>query len=61
MAASYADGTISVYSSMLGDPLYHIKDESISYPITALCWKPAGFGGSVIQTFKALGSDGNIF
>jgi WD40 repeat protein len=46
MAASYADGTISVYSSMLGDSLYNIKEESIHYPITAICWKPAGFGFS---------------
>lgn len=26
MAVSYADASLSIYSSMLGDPLYYIKD-----------------------------------
>lgn len=40
MAASYGDGTIMIYSSFHGDRLYTVKDEEISYPITALSWKP---------------------
>ena len=40
IAASYSDGTIMVYSSFHGDRLFNLKDEEISYPITALSWKP---------------------
>jgi len=45
---------------MLGDVLYNIKDPEVSYPITALAWKPTARDGSEVQTFKALGSDGRI-
>jgi len=44
LAISYSDGSVSVYSSMLGDPLYNLKDDEIEYPITALSWKPIGRG-----------------
>jgi WD40 repeat protein len=42
MATSYADGSVSIYSSMLGDPLYYIKDSEMIYPITGISWKPTG-------------------
>jgi len=40
MASAYADGSLSIYSSFHGERLYHIVDEEISYPITALSWRP---------------------
>lgn len=42
LAVSYADASVSIYSSMLGDPLYYIKDPDMQYPVTALSWKPTG-------------------
>jgi len=42
LAASYADGSIGVYSSMVGDQLYNLKDFKMTYPITDICWKPFG-------------------
>lgn len=55
LATSYADGSIGVYSSMVGDQLYHLKDFNVSYPITDLCWKPFG-----AQQFIGVGADGRI-
>lgn len=60
MAVSYADGSIAVYSSFHGDKLYRIRDDEISYPITALAWKPTTIQSSEAQGFKALGADGRI-
>ena len=40
MGVCYSDNSVSIYSSMLGDPLYYIKDEEFEFPMTGLCWKP---------------------
>ena len=55
MAASYADGTLGVYSSMVGDQLYHLRDFNMTYPITDLVWKPFG-----AQQFLGASADGRI-
>jgi len=60
MATAYADGSLSIYSSFHGDRLYHIIDEEISYPITALSWRPTTIQTPDAQSFKALGADGRI-
>ena len=39
-AVSFADGSLQIISTMLGDKLYEIKDESMRFPITNLTWKP---------------------
>lgn len=46
MGVCYADKAVSIYSSMLGDPLYYIKDDEFEFPMTGLCWKPLGSGSS---------------
>lgn len=60
LAAAYSDGSINIFSSMLGDPLYTIKDPEVNYPITSLCWKPTSSLNIDIQSFKAVGADGRI-
>ena len=43
LAASYADGTISVYNSAFGERKYTYKDPDQThshFPVSALCWKP---------------------
>jgi len=60
MAASYADGTISVYGSYHGDRVFKLKDPEINFPFTAIAWKPTSIMSSDAQSFKATGSDGRI-
>ena len=40
LAMSFQDGSLHIVSPMLGDKLYHIKDDKMVHPITRLCWKP---------------------
>lgn len=40
LAVSYGDSSVGIYSSMLGDPIYRIKSEEHSFPMTAISWKP---------------------
>ena len=38
-AASFSDGSLQILSTMLGEKLYEIKDEEMTFPITNLSWK----------------------
>lgn len=66
IAVSYGDCSMSIYSSMLGDPMYYLKDDDIEYPITGISWKPLQSGSeskheSEVQSLKAVSADGRIF
>lgn len=39
-AVSFFDGSLQIISTMLGDRLYQIKDDTMNMPITSLTWKP---------------------
>jgi len=39
-AISFADGSLQIISTMLGDKLYEIKDEQMIFPVTCVAWKP---------------------
>ena len=39
-AVSFFDGSLQIISTMLGDRLYDIKDDEMTFPITSLTWKP---------------------
>ena len=66
MAVSYGDQSFAVYSSMLGDPLYCVRDDDIEFPITGISWKPhlpsldSSRSENDIQTLKAVSADGKI-
>lgn len=53
-AVSFADGSLQIISTMLGDKLSEIKDEKMTFPITNLTWKPSRYESQESQ--KALGS-----
>jgi WD40 repeat protein len=40
MSTSFSDGSIMIYSSMSGDPLFQLKDDELKYPISGISWKP---------------------
>lgn len=39
-AVSYADGSLQIISTVLGDKIADIKDEEMRFPITNLTWLP---------------------
>ena len=39
-AITFSDGSLQIISSMLGDRLYEIHDETMKTPITNLAWRP---------------------
>jgi len=39
IASGFSDGSIDIMSSMLGDKLYHIKDEDMYTPIMDITWR----------------------
>lgn len=39
-AVAFFDGSLQIISTMLGDRLYQIHDDEMTFPITSLCWKP---------------------
>jgi len=39
-AVSMFDGSLKVFSTMVGDTIFDIKDEDMTAPITSLTWKP---------------------
>lgn len=39
-AVSFFDGSLQIISTMLGDRLYQIHDDEMTFPITSLTWKP---------------------
>ncbi len=60
LAASYADGSLSIYGGYHGEKIFKIEDEQMKFPITALCWKPTSVLQMENQSFKALSADGRI-
>jgi len=59
-AVSYADKSLCLYSSLMGDPLYVIKDKEMTAPVTGISWKPSGRDFTESQHFKAVTGDGRI-
>lgn len=39
-AVSLFDGSLKIFSTMVGDTLFDIKDDVMNAPITSLAWKP---------------------
>ena len=39
-AVSFFDGSLQIISTMLGDRLYKVHDDEMTFPITSLTWKP---------------------
>ena len=60
LASSHSDGSLSIFGSIFGDTLYNIRDSEISFPITAICWRPITMDNLEVQQFRAVGSDGRI-
>ena len=38
-AVSLFDGSIKIFSTMVGDTIFDIKDDEMTAPITSLAWK----------------------
>ena len=68
-AVSLFDGSIKIYSTMVGDTIFDIKDNEMTAPITSLSWKPindveisnqqllgACLNGSVVRWNSSMGN-----
>lgn len=42
---SFADTSVQILSTMLGDKLYEINDDALRFPVTAWAWKPTKMEG----------------
>ena len=59
-AVSLFDGSLKIYSTMVGDTIFDIKDSEMTAPITSLTWKP--IDDEEVSKQKLLGAclDGSI-
>jgi WD40 repeat protein len=60
MASGFSDGSIDIMSSMLGDKLFHIKDEDMYTPIMDITWREKSKLSLAPQRFLAVNATGTI-
>jgi WD40 repeat protein len=59
-AISFSNGSLQIISSMLGDRLYQVSDDTMKFPITNLAWRPTTEQTQDAQKLLGTCTDGHI-